>query len=355
MGARPSWAALVFSILALDGARLARACVYTYSPTSDYAVPLNLVNCSASGKQLWNYSAFVFTQSGFAEAVCIDLCGGGASLGSTAGLFQCNGGTNQKWCVVQCVPLKSVSPWTRHAVAPARRTLLSPHGIYSNVSTSGTGPICVSLTNATTPTAVSASCNLSDPLQQLVFSGSRLQHVPSGMCLSTLQTVTPTATSTPSQSPTASKTPSQAITPYPVRVGAGVVAMFPSPPLHRCLATQPGYFPAPYYSGSAGLVSPCQNNLASLYPFGTAASDTSAKSDDGVTALAFPGSGVLYYYGNAYSAACVLANGAVSFLPDSTYSCSSGGPFVGVGSPYTALGPAVYLFWQVRRRRPRHL
>ena len=108
---------------------------------------------------------------------------------------------------------------------------------------------------------------------------------------------------------------------------------------------QAGYLPARYYSGSAGLQSPCQPNLASLYAFGPAYGDSSANSDDGVMKLSVPGTPLAYFGVNTYSVVCVYANGAV-ILKAPGSSCSSGYFSVVPGPVYGSLGPGVLLFWQ---------
>ena len=106
---------------------------------------------------------------------------------------------------------------------------------------------------------------------------------------------------------------------------------------------QPGYFPARFYSGSDGTPGPCANNLAALYPFGPAAGDLDAHSDDGVTKLRVDGTPFAFFRTPGYSVVCVLANGAVTLHGDGT-ECAVGqfDPALGPGN----LGPGVILFWQ---------
>jgi hypothetical protein len=104
---------------------------------------------------------------------------------------------------------------------------------------------------------------------------------------------------------------------------------------------QAGFFDAEFYSGSAGAESPCKNNLASLYSFGPAAGDVAAKSNDGATVLS--NSGALFFYGDVYTVACVLANGAVILRFSGP--CTSAA-WSTLASPFGGLGAGVLLFWQ---------
>lgn len=171
------------------------------------------------------------------------------------------------------------------------------------------------------------------------------------------QTPTQSITQTQSSSRTASVTPSITLTPtmtvsqtrtmtlYSVWwCGTPrVVVSFREPSLLP--AVQAGFLPAQFYSGSAGLRDPCARNLTSLYAFGAAVGDTSAKSDDGWTQLSLSGT-ALAFYESPYKIACVLANGAV-ILKAAGSSCSNPGNFAPVSPPYASLGGAgVLLFWQ---------
>ena len=131
-------------------------------------------------------------------------------------------------------------------------------------------------------------------------------------------TRTPTQTRSKSQTRTSTSTPSVNITPYPA-----------------------GYFPAPYYSGSAGLESPCPNSLTSLYAFGAAAGDTTAKSDDGCTQLSMPS---LWFYDYPYAVVCVYANGAVIFKASGT-NCTVTASYSALSAPFSSLGAGVFLFY----------
>jgi len=72
--------------------------VCNFNLEGDYGKVIKLATCGAAVAENWTRSSMVFSQIGYRQATCMNLCGNDLTIGSQVGMYPCQGyAANQNW------------------------------------------------------------------------------------------------------------------------------------------------------------------------------------------------------------------------------------------------------------------